>query len=454
MMPDDAAGRRVFSGISHFPSPLHSDTASFSSFIPISPKDLIMNRRNLSTRQENEDGDILSFDLQEMLVGDEKEARKLLRGNAYRIFRRASLLNASILPDVTLCSGLCWQTTLDFLLLGRCPVSLCSLATEVRKFNKGGDLMEMCDGLLPLTNGSTAAYEELEIFRERNCCHVGMAILYGFDNMLILLLDLGLDPNTRVNHWYHYSLLHMAAIDGSLRIARSLLDHDADPKRRDNLSFLPIHLAELNVNKPVYKLLLDYLIYFTSHVDAPLSLVLHMPDTNADSQTPTRNVENGAASKCKGGGNMRSLRKPCRPAASSITISTCENPGVAPPRIDPTSQARVARPSSRLEGSRPWQQELWKQSGLWLSKQGWWPYLFLAMPEVRCDIVAERTTILAVQSGKNNIKANWLRRDHQVFKRKNVAAMKNEHYINKEVPTTKACNFTKECTSQLNRAEH
>ncbi|KAJ8869604.1 hypothetical protein PR048_028596 [Dryococelus australis] len=151
----------------------------------------------------SQDSNIISLDLQEVLVGDEREARKL-----------------------------------------------------VQKFNKGGGLMEMCDGLLRLTNSSTAAYRQLKTFMASDY-HLGLAIYYSFDDMLILLLDLGLDPNSRTNQGRDYRMLHQAARVGSLRLARSLLYHGADPYRRAELSILPLSLAEWNDNKPVYELLLD-----------------------------------------------------------------------------------------------------------------------------------------------------------------------------------------------------
>ncbi|KAJ8865800.1 hypothetical protein PR048_033322 [Dryococelus australis] len=64
--------------------------------------------------------------------------------------------------------------------------------------------------------------------------------------------------------------------------------------------------------------------------------------------------ECGAASECKDRGNGRSPRKPARPAVSSATIPTCENPGATPPRIEYVSPKKEA---SSLTSIPLWAQE-------------------------------------------------------------------------------------------------
>jgi hypothetical protein len=124
-------------------------------------------------------------------------------------------------------------------------------------------------GLSPLH--SAAYYEDLEMVRvlldygvdlntrvDHGCTPLGFAPEGGFNDLSVvrLLLDRGADPNRQT--WSGSSALHEASRVGRIEIVRLLVEHGASVEAKDNEGKTPLDVASGEQRDEIIKLLLEY----------------------------------------------------------------------------------------------------------------------------------------------------------------------------------------------------
>ena len=87
---------------------------------------------------------------------------------------------------------------------------------------------------------------------------LGLAAFFGREQVAEFLLERGAEVNSASQNSMRVMPLHSAAASQNLKIARSLLEHGADPNASQSDEFRPIHEAAQNGQLEMVQLFLEY----------------------------------------------------------------------------------------------------------------------------------------------------------------------------------------------------